>query len=71
MLKTSKGKETHLNILEGTGLFTLVDIGSIFFTSVQSIPTYIYQVFLAQNLKFFDIQTRLGFTIHTERHQFY
>jgi hypothetical protein len=52
MLKTPslppKAKRHPLQNIDGAGLGTLVDIGSIFYTSVQG--TYFYQRFFAQNV---------------------
>ena len=48
---------------------TLVDIDSIFYTSVQG--NYFYQVIFGKNLNFQRTKAPLGSTIYTERHQFY
>ena len=74
MLKTPslplKARRHPLLNVDGDGLCTLVDIGSIFYTSVQG--TYFYQVIFGTKFEFFfRTKTPLGFTIHTERHQFY
>ena len=48
---------------------TLVDIDSMFYTSVQG--TYFYQVIFGTKFKFSGKKGPIGSTIHTERHQFY
>ena len=45
-------------------------IWAVSFIHQFRVPTFTMW-FLAQNLKFFQNQIPLGFTIHTERHQFY
>ena len=74
MLKTPalslKARGHPLLNIDGSRLCTLVNIGSIFYTSVQG--TYFYQVIFGTKLEFFwEQKTPLGFTIHTERHQFH
>ena len=48
---------------------TLVDIDSMFYTSVQG--TYFYQVIFGTNFNFQRTKAPLGSTIHTEGHQYY
>ena len=56
--------------IDGAGLCTLVDIGSIFYTSVQG-NLLLPGDFWHKIWNFLRTKTPLGFTIHTERHQFY
>ena len=65
-----KARSHPLLNIDGAELCTLVYIGSIFYTSVQG--TYFYQVIFGTKFEtFLGTKTPLGFTIHTERHQFY
>ena len=75
MLKTPslplKARRHPLLNIDGAGLCTLVDIHMQYIFVYQfRVPTFT-RWFLAQTWIFLRTKTPLGFTIHTEHHQFY